>query len=93
MIGKNFGSNDNWDTDFYFSGFSLKITLSAANERINDYIKQRDEIPHDLTSSEVTQKDISLIKKLRYHHFHFSASLDIGMAPEGYANNRKRTIY
>lgn len=77
------------NTSFKISG----NTLSAANERINDYIKQRDEIPHDLTSSEVTQKDISLIKKLRYHHFHFSASLDIGMAPEGYANNRKRTIY
>ncbi|MGG6231136.1 hypothetical protein [Tenacibaculum sp. SDUM215027] len=29
MIGKNFGRNDNWDTDFYFSGFSLKITFNA----------------------------------------------------------------
>ncbi|MGG6231145.1 hypothetical protein [Tenacibaculum sp. SDUM215027] len=25
MIGKNFGSNNNWETDFYFSGVTAKV--------------------------------------------------------------------
>lgn len=32
-LGKNFGIKDDWDSDFYFSGFTLKITFSAGIEK------------------------------------------------------------
>ncbi|WP_326983149.1 hypothetical protein VUJ46_00960 [Chryseobacterium sp. MYb264] len=32
-IGKNFGEEDNWDSDFYFSGFTLKVIFNAGIEK------------------------------------------------------------
>lgn len=38
-IGKNFGENNNWDSDFYFSGVHLFIKVKAGFKGIDDDLK------------------------------------------------------